>query len=1120
MIKRRGPGAGAPPLQAQMGENVVLYQRCLAIKLTRDHPPPTRPSSAFEEVGGRKVPSTTSTTPSTDSDTPTPTNGPPLGSLTTTTPVVSDLTTSVHSAISTTTTNHQDGYLLFLAWQTANLVCVWDKELLVAVQETEYVGHLVGGVVLVGGSSCVLAALTHAWSRALLAAPTGFTITMFGEVSGCSVVTVPQGQFTPLGDALCWVIHRLTRDGGRAEAEAVRATLAITFPSLVAPDAAHIHSTLSNLIRQCKVFYTGHSYGIVQPNTYLLTAVPDKSPGNSHTLSPTGSSSHPFPGVINKPHLCGTNAMCSDNLSHAAAQTDLAELITGSSQPADKLITPSPIPPGFWSGGSSTLERQTSLRVLSSHRSHSRTASLRLSPNKAALLATAFANEPSSSLHSNIYKAHDMSDITVRAGERGSVLSKLLRVSPRRRLGSFSAQFPPPEWSDNDAPAVHLHCVAVQTVSQHKQQEEKEFWWCGASQWTPRSATLPRRLRRPQSATPPLSQRSDSSSPAPQQTSYFHIQGSHFLSHVHLQMSPSHCSHTPAKEKDERLGAEVSPMHRCGEPVFITRSHRHRSPAYQHYENHEHWSPVHPNAGNHKHRSPVHSNTETYKHHSPVCQSIENYKYRPPAHHYSENKKTHNECSFESSPNKRTLHNQVPIKKQIHEEFPHHSLLESHTVTTKAQTHKRQTELHQKKSREEIKVPLQETCTNVSRDVQIKKLSEVLIKRSGEGVERTQDENMQRSEEMPVSQRHRHRPHHSIKEDENIQRSEEMPLTQNHRHRPHHNMKEKNQKQEESNLKNQSTEKYQRRDKDREDSKDEIVSNADKKSQTNNVKSHKNIPFENKEERSQKMLELKEGEKEPQIEISKAGKKPECKEAKRNENCQRQKLKRDLPRKNVLQYDRSSLQLDLASTNMNNSRKVVSSPQRPEGLKNNMLHNDNGLTDISKGSCHDLTSRNLGYQEVDKCHKQMCSQTLDQVQQQTVSPTQQTQISPYTKKQCLCSPKKKISPETEAQNDTNIVVLDNKQATSKDVSSTSTTCMEKDGDKVSSSPDAEVVSVSTYPSLPELNLNFSSLAAQKILCGASINSIDTLVEVNLAAEKHNINNKHSESVTNTDFGFL
>lgn len=57
-----------------------------------------------------------------------------------------------------------------------------------------------------------------------------------------------------------------------------------------------------------------------------------------------------------------------------------------------------------------------------------------------------------------------------------------------------------------------------------------------------------------------------------------------------------------------------------------------------------------------------------------------------------------------------------------------------------------------------------------------------------------------------------------------------------------------------------------------------------------------------------------------------------------------------------------------------------------------------------------------------------------------------------------------------------------------------------------------------FPSLSDLSFNFSSLAAQKILKGVSINSIDTLVELNMAAnggEKQN-----NFDVVHTDFGLV
>lgn len=170
-------------------------------------------------------------------------------------------------------------------------------------------------------------------------------------------------------------------------------------------------------------------------------------------------------------------------------------------------------------------------------------------------------------------------------------------------------------------------------------------------------------------------------------------------------------------------------------------------------------------------------------------------------------------------------------------------------------------------------------------------------------------------------------------------------------------------------------------------------------------------------------------------------------------------------------YQRSSLHLDLTSDHMNNCRKVVASPQRPHGITTNLLHQTPDIQHITKGSAPDLTSRNMRYQDVDKCHKKMCSQTLDQVQR----------------------------PDTYA-------VQGGKQVTSPGSSEEGEVGQDKK-------------SVSTYPSLSDLNLTFSSLAAQKILSGASVNSLDTLAEVNLAALKRNTNTVAS-ALTNTDLGFV
>lgn len=58
-----------------------------------------------------------------------------------------------------------------------------------------------------------------------------------------------------------------------------------------------------------------------------------------------------------------------------------------------------------------------------------------------------------------------------------------------------------------------------------------------------------------------------------------------------------------------------------------------------------------------------------------------------------------------------------------------------------------------------------------------------------------------------------------------------------------------------------------------------------------------------------------------------------------------------------------------------------------------------------------------------------------------------------------------------------------------------------------------------FPSLTDLSFNFTSLAAQKILQGVSINSIDTLVELNMANTQDKSKSSHLPSLC-TDYGMI
>lgn len=82
-------------------------------------------------------------------------------------------------------------------------------------------------------------------------------------------------------------------------------------------------------------------------------------------------------------------------------------------------------------------------------------------------------------------------------------------------------------------------------------------------------------------------------------------------------------------------------------------------------------------------------------------------------------------------------------------------------------------------------------------------------------------------------------------------------------------------------------------------------------------------------------------------------------------------------------------------------------------------------------------------------------------------------------------------------------------------------CLENKQKRYSLSQDSKKDNQDFYnfPSLSDLSFNFTSLAAQKILKGVSINSVDTLVELNMAANSEKQNNREVAAVC-TDFGLV
>ena len=81
---------------------------------------------------------------------------------------------------------------------------------------------------------------------------------MTGDVEGCAVQPISQSQFTPLPEALCWVIWELNLAERSTALDHVVTALGNAFPDLVPPTDKVVYDTLGKLIRDRKVSSFSH----------------------------------------------------------------------------------------------------------------------------------------------------------------------------------------------------------------------------------------------------------------------------------------------------------------------------------------------------------------------------------------------------------------------------------------------------------------------------------------------------------------------------------------------------------------------------------------------------------------------------------------------------------------------------------------------------------------------------------------------------------------------------------------------------------------------------------------------------------------------------------------------
>ncbi|XP_039965850.1 probable serine/threonine-protein kinase DDB_G0267686 [Bactrocera tryoni] len=388
---------------------------------------------------------------------------------------------------------YDSGYMIFQNFLAANAQCWWNAPLTAATRALKYAGHVAPGMLLVTAEPCALEVLRGAYARSVLKPPATYVISSVGDIDDCIVTPTVQGQFTPLPEALCDVIMDLTAEGHSATIENVRIKLSIRFPHMTPPATEVIYDTLAQLMQEQKIYQTAKGYFIFTPerrrsrsrpramrNGYQDFEETDEIPQEARTMLMTNAEAlHSLYGEISTER--------DGDLTHQCIQTNLADVICGGN-PNDKILYPRAAKRRSASFPTPrSLERRHSLRLFGSSKRLQRCASTRsLSKTYAQTLATDSS--------SSEYQSTDSS-----SPKKGSLLSRLFRRSGRakqRQIETYSAQFPPAEWFNSRA--VHLHSVGTQTADHDMPVAHtlSNSTFYDGSELSQRSLTLPRRHRR------------------------------------------------------------------------------------------------------------------------------------------------------------------------------------------------------------------------------------------------------------------------------------------------------------------------------------------------------------------------------------------------------------------------------------------------------------------------------------------------------------------------------------------------------------------------------------------------------------------------------------------------
>ncbi|KAB0798402.1 hypothetical protein PPYR_09396 [Photinus pyralis] len=376
---------------------------------------------------------------------------------------------------------YESGYMLFQGFIAANAVCWWSNALQGATRGLVYRGYISPGALLVSAEPCSLEVLRGAWARRVLQPPSGYKIVGIEDIEECLVTSVAQTQWTPLPEAVCAVVLRLSSQGRPAGIESIREALILAFPHVSPPSERTIYDTLAQLTTERKLYHTSKGYFIVTP---------ERRRSRSHSR---GRRKHED-GSVSKGLLMsneealvlvhGEMATIRDgDITHQCIQTNLADVICGGNA-SDKILY------------ARTNKRRSA--SFPAHRSPDRRGSFRLWGTARRLRRSAstrtIAKHCTDSSSSTDYP--NSSDSTQNS-KKPSLFTRLFRRSRRSpcHFNTFSAQFPPMEWFNSKA--IHLHSVSTQTTATDKDSAiSLPYYFENSEVGSARSATLPRQHRR------------------------------------------------------------------------------------------------------------------------------------------------------------------------------------------------------------------------------------------------------------------------------------------------------------------------------------------------------------------------------------------------------------------------------------------------------------------------------------------------------------------------------------------------------------------------------------------------------------------------------------------------